>query len=405
MSETASRSRGVRFSLRTEWNTEETAWSRELARRRASGLPILDMTEANPTRCGFDYDADLLRALDNADSLTYAPHPFGLRTARQSVCDYYADHSDSFGYQGAPGLSPDDVILTASTSEAYSFLFRLLCDPGDEVLIAQPSYPLFDFLAVLDDVKLIPFALFYDYGWHLDVSALKAVVTPRTRAIVIVHPNNPTGHFTSAADRRLLEEVCLTFGIALVVDEVFLDYSFSQPTASFTTGQHPVLTFVLSGLSKVAALPQMKLAWLVALGPEKEKAAALAKLEVVADTFLSVNTPVQHALPAWLGSRRSIQQQISARVKDNLEALDTRLKPADAVDRLNVEGGWYAILRAPALDQGEDVTLQLLVRSGVAIHPGSFFGMTDERHFVISLLPESSVFAEGMKEIIQFLNR
>ena len=400
---------GNRFSSRTNWDTEETAWMRALTERRSAGLPVYDLTEANPTRCGFDLDPGLLRALTQVDSLTYSPVAFGLAGARQAVCDYYSDHlahlPSSIGKQTPANVNPGQVILTASTSEAYSFLFRLLCDPGDEVMIAQPGYPLFDYLAVLDDVKLVSFSMFYDHGWHLDLDAMKAAITSRTRAIMIVHPNTPTGHFMSAEDRKLLEDMCLRFGLALIVDEVFLDYSLNEVRPSFVTGEQPVLTFVLSGLSKVAGLPQMKLAWLVGLGPERERNAALARLEVIADTFLSVNTPVQYALPAWLGTRQLIQQRIRERVKENLRVLDTLLKPAPAVDRLQVEGGWYAIVRAPALESGEEAALQLLLSCGVAVHPGKFFGIAGERSFVISLLPGNEVFAEGAERLIHFLDR
>ncbi len=397
------------FSSRTNWDTGETDWTRALTERRAAGLPIYDLTEANPTRCGFEYDPGLLAALQQADSLSYTPDAFGLLKARQAVCGYYADHFATLPSlvreQVSAAVTAGQVMLTASTSEAYSFIFRLLCNPGDEVLIAQPSYPLFDFLAVLEDVKLVSFSMFYDHGWHLDIPGLEAAITNRTRAIVIVHPNNPTGHFTSKDDREALEAICLRFGLALIVDEVFLDYSFGETIPSFVSGEQLVLTFVLSGLSKVAGLPQMKLAWLVCLGPEKQRMAALVRLDVVSDTFLSVNTPVQHALPQWLGNRHSVQQQISARVKQNLQVLDTLLNPATALDRLEVQGGWYAILRAPALESGERAALQLLQSCGVAVHPGSFFGMTGERSFVVSLLAEGAIFAKGAKLLVDYLDR
>ncbi len=398
---------GIRLSARTAWDTGETAWAQAMTQRRTAGLAVHDLTEANPTRCVFAYDQELLAALQRVEALTYAPDPRGLLTAREGVCDYYADHVASLplNQQGdATDLTPDHLMLTSSTSEAYSYLFRLLCDVGDEILIAQPSYPLFDFLAVLDGVHLKTYSVFYDHGWHLDHHALESAITPRTRAIVLVHPNNPTGHFTHSADRITIEQLCRTHGLALIIDEVFLDYSFSTTQPSFVTAPHPVLTFVLSGLSKVVGLPQMKLAWIAVLGPDRERLDALRRLEVIADTFLSVNTPVQYASRIWLQHRSEIQQQIRARVKNNLHLLDSLLRSESLVDRLDVEGGWYAILNAPAHGNGEETALQLLLRYGVAIHPGSYYGMSSERQLVISLLPPPEVFSIAIQQLLTFLN-
>jgi aspartate/methionine/tyrosine aminotransferase len=300
-------------------------------------------------------------------------------------------------------------VLTTSTSEGYSWLFRLLCDPGDEVLIAQPSYPLFDLLATIDDVNLIPYALLYDpggsHGWTLDLHTLRGRVTSRTRAIVVVHPNNPTGHFTSEAEREALSELCREHGLALIVDEVFLDYPFAgdasaEMTRSFARGEQTALTFVLSGLSKVAALPQMKASWIVCLGPEDVRNEAMRRLEIIADTFLSMNAPVQHALPGWLAGRHSIQEQLRDRVRHNLHALDDALAPQHEIARLDCEGGWYATLRTPPFATGEELAVRLLERCGVAVHPGSFFGFAEQNRLVVSLLPKPEVFAEGIAALI-----
>ena len=291
----------MRFAARTEWSSEETAWSRALEVRRRSGLPILDLTASNPTQCGFTYDAQLLAALSADGARAYDPEPRGMLAAREAVCRYYAD-LDAV-------LDPQQIFLTTSTSEAYSWLFRLLCDAGDEVLIAQPSYPLFDLLATIDDVRLVPFGLLYDpggsHGWSLDLHALRARMTPRTRAVIVVHPNNPTGHYTSLPERAELSALCREHGLALIVDEVFLDYPFAAETSgeangSFARGEQQALTFVLSGLSKVAALPQMKASWIACLGPTDIQNEAMRRLEIIADTFLSMNAPVQHAVPGWL---------------------------------------------------------------------------------------------------------
>ena len=400
MPDSPSRPKRSMFSQRTSWNTSESEWSLALARRRARGLPIHDLTVANPTDCGFVYDPHLLNALAHPAALRYAADPLGLLSARQAVCDYYRDHQMSIGENAYLDLDPGQVILTASTSEAYSFLFRLLCDPGDEILIAQPSYPLFDFLADLDDVRLVPYPVFYDHGWHLDLHALRERITDRSRAIVIVHPNNPTGHFTRSQDREELEQLAVKHGLALIVDEVFLDYPFDKPVPGFALGQHPALTFLLSGLSKVAGLPQMKLAWIAACGPSDILGAALARLEVIADTFLSVGSPVQHALSPWLGMRHAMQQQIQLRAAQNLDALDRALQSNPDINRLEAEGGWYAILRVPALSSDEATAIRLLNDYGILVHPGSFFGMQQAGLLVISLLPSPEIFAIGVKKLV-----
>ncbi|AXC09420.1 Aspartate aminotransferase [Acidisarcina polymorpha] len=382
-----------RFSQRTSWDTAETEWARLLRERRLTGLPIFDLTASNPTRAGFAYDESLLRPLLSSAALEYEPNPKGLRSAREAIAAYYAGH-------GAV-LDPEQVLLTTSTSEAYSFVFRLLCNPGDEVLIAQPSYPLFDFLAALDDVRLVPYPLFYDYGWHLDEGALRQKITSRTRAIALVHPNNPTGHFTKPEERKALEAICVEHGLTLIVDEVFLDYAVSEgPTEeSFASGEHPVLTFVLSGLSKIAGLPQMKAAWLACFGPQPTLLSALDRLDVIADTFLSMNAPVQAAIPFWLSSRSSIQQQIGQRIKANLDTLDAMLAKSGVIRRLAIEAGWYAVLRIPAHGSDEETACRLIREHGVAIHSGEAFGFDAAGWLVASLLPTESEFKRALEYI------
>jgi aspartate/methionine/tyrosine aminotransferase len=381
-----------RFSARTAWDFSETELARAVRERIAAGLPLLDLTASNPTRCGFTYDeAGILAALARPEALVYEADPRGMRFTREAVCRYYAGHG------AAP--EPGSVFLTPSTSEAYSYLFRLLCDPGDEVLIAQPSYPLFDFLAQIETVRLVPYPLFYDHGWQLDADALRRVITPRTKAIALVHPNNPTGHFTKANERRELEVICAQHGLALIVDEVFLDYALAgNAEPSFACGDHPVLTFVLSGLSKIAALPQMKAAWIVAFGPEAALGEALARIEVIADTFLSMNAPVQCALPAWLAGRGAIQRQIQARLRRNLAVLDRELERS-AISRLEVEAGWYVVLRVPAIERDEDLAVRLVREYGVEVHPGYFFGFADAGWMLLSLLTPEEDFARGISVI------
>ena len=371
----------------------ETPWASELARLRAAGTQLWDLTASNPTACGFTYDAgSILGPLKDRENLLYEPNPRGLLSAREAVSRYYRDH-------GAR-VDAEQIFLTASTSEAYSFLFRLLCDPGDEVLIGQPGYPLFDFLAQLDDVRLVPYELFYDHGWHLDLLALRRRITPRTRAIAVVHPNNPTGHFTRGRERAALEEVCREHRLALIVDEVFLDYRLPGQEAgqSFATGNHVAPTFVLSGLSKVAALPQMKAAWMACFAEPE----ALERLEVIGDTFLSMSAPIQHALPAWLGDRGLPQEQISKRLEHNLAALDAILLRQTLVSRLDVEAGWYVVLRVPELQSGEETALDLLRKRSVVVHPGGFFGFSGHGWLVVSLLAPQGEFPTGVEAIVTY---
>ena len=374
----------MRFARRTDWNTAESDLARAHRLRVQAGLPIADLTASNPTRCGFTYHASLLHALIDPAALDYDPEPRGSLRARQAVAMYYADHGAA--------VDANQIVLTTSTSEAYSYLFRLLSDQGGEIVTPQPGYPLFDFLAALDDVRLKPAPLVYDHGWQIDPKGFRRAITAQTRAIVLVHPNNPTGHFTKPWETSELAQLCREFDLSLIVDEVFLDYAFAGTGTSFACGLEGVPAFVVSGLSKIAGLPQMKAAWVVATGPDATQ--ALDRLEVIADTFLSMNAPVQCALPAWLAGRAEIQTQIRARVAANLAELDRRLKTQQEISRLDVEGGWYATLRIPALAPDEVTALKLLDR-GVWVHPGYFFGMGESGWLVVSLLAPEAEFAEG----------
>lgn len=393
----------MRFSNRTAWELGENSLAVRLRERRARGKEIADLTVSNPTECGFAYDPTaLLSPLATPAAMEYEPQPFGLEQARAAVTEYYQDH-------GAD-VRPANICLTTSTSEAYSYLFRLLGDPGDEVLIARPSYPLFDFIARLDSVQLREYPLLYDPGacvdpgasgglshaWSIDFDSLQSAITARTRAIVVVHPNNPTGNYASAGERKELERLCAERGLALIVDEVFLDYPIGLQSASpsFMAGDGPALCFVLSGLSKVCALPQMKLSWIAARGPDDKLREALARLEIVADTFLSVNAPTQAALPSWLRGRSALQQQIHARVRRNLAALDARLHGSHA-DRLAFGGGWTAVLRVSREVGGQPFAEAALDR-GVLVQPGEFYGLPQGRA-VVSLLSEPETWDRGLK--------
>jgi len=381
----------MRFSKRTDWNTEESTLARAHRQRAAAGLAIADLTASNPTRCGFTYPPRLLQALADPQAFDYDPQPRGLLSARKAVCRSYADCGVT--------VHPDQVVLTTSTSEAYSYLFRLLCDPGCEILAPQPGYPLFDFLAGLDDVRLKAATLLYDHGWQIDPEGFRRAITPQTRAIVLVHPNNPTGHFTKPWEAAELAQLCREFDLSLIVDEVFLDYGLEATGQSFAAGLEGVPVFVVSGLSKIAGLPQMKAAWIVATGPEAT--AALDRLEVIADTFLSMNAPVQAALPIWLDGRAVIQNQIRQRVSANLAELDCQLAHAPQITRLGVEAGWYAVLRIPALGPDEHTVLALL-EQGVWLHPGYFFGMAESGWLVVSLLGPEPEFSTGVTLLVNY---
>jgi alanine-synthesizing transaminase len=391
----------VTFSLRTAWDASESPYAAAVREARAAAnsgtRPIYDLTLSNPTRCTFSYNpATLLPPLANPRALTYDPDPRGLLSAREAVAAYYARH--------AAHVAPGDLTLTTSTSEAYSFLFRLLCNPGDEVLVAQPSYPLFDFLATLDDVTLRPYPLFYDHGWSIDLDSLARAITPRTRAILVVHPNNPTGNFTSAAEREHLEALCLSHSLALIVDEVFLDYPLRPlpppkeiQARSFATGPHPILTFVLSGLSKIAGLPQMKAAWIATFGPDALRTEALTRLEIIADTFLSMNAPIQLALATWLENSPPIQAQILARARANLATLTSIAETSPGrLQLLRADAGWSAILALPSC-VGEPSCAERLVRErGVIVHPGAFYAMPEPNRIVVSLIVPTADFEAGI---------
>jgi alanine-synthesizing transaminase len=381
------------FSDRTNWDLQPNRLSQALARHRAAEKPLLDLTASNPTSVGFDYDARAFqRALSKAASRPYEPEAKGLLTARRAIAAYYAARRIR--------VPVDDIILTTGTSEAYSFVFRTLCNPGDELLVPEPSYPLFAFLADIQDVKLARYPLIYDHGWQFDFHALEQAITPCTRGLIVVHPNNPTGHFCTPQDVIKLNEICFARRLALIADEVFLDFvlgSRKPPSFAANTGG---LTFTMSGLSKISGLPQIKAAWLIASGPEQPKLQALARLEVIADTFLSMNSPVQWAIPAFLKQRRGFQKQLMARVRKNLAELDRQLSAQSACSRLEVEGGWYAVLRVPATRSDEDLAIELLAAKGVYVHPGHFYDFPNDGYLVVSLIAPDRDFAKGIKLLL-----
>ena len=382
------------FAKRTNWNLALNPLAEALAKHRAAGKPLIDLTVSNPTECGFTYDTEtILNALRNAAALKYEPEPKGLLVAREAVAGYYADRGDT--------VSPDELLLTTSTSEAYSWVFRLLCEPGDEVLVPAPSYPLLGFLADIQDVTLRRYPLFYDHGWHIDMHELERAITARTRAVVVVHPNNPTGNYCKPSEMQRLREICAQRGLAIVADEVFLDFALDGVRRASFGGSSEALTFTLSGISKICGLPQMKVAWIVASGAAALKNEALARLEVIADTYLSMNAPVQWALGALLGTRYGFQAQLLQRAGANLAELDRQLLGQSPLERLMVEGGWNAVLRSLNLRREDQLgeTESSLMDKGALVHPGHFYDFPSEGHLVMGLIASAQDFAVALRAL------
>jgi len=388
------------FSHRTNWHLATNDLTRVLKEVRSSGEQIFDLTVSNPTEAGVRHDAEtVLGALVNPEATHYDPQPRGLLEARNAVCHYYREAHRVFD------LDPERLILTTSTSEAYSYVFRLLCNPGDEILVPKPSYPLFEFLADLCDVKLVPYPLIYDHGWQVDFDSLYKAATPQTRAVIIVHPNNPTGSYASNSEIAALNDFCRDYNTALIVDEVFLDYPHDGESRPSFASNTQTLTFTLSGISKISALPQMKLAWVITTGPDQIVADASARLEIIADTFLSMNAPVQLAAPVFLDLRKKIQPILLDRLRANLADLDGQLAHYPACRRLLVDGGWYAILRVPVVGTDEDLAIRLVRHTQVSVHPGHFYDFPAEGHLVLSLITEPSMFHEGVSRLLKYVNQ
>ena len=388
---------GKMFSQRTNWKLHANRFTEAQREVTAEGRETLDLTLSNPTRAGLRYhDTAILNALSNTCALEYDPQPKGLFRARCAIADYYREKNCS--------VDPDALVLTTSTSEGYSFVFRLLANPADEILVPRPSYPLFEFLADLQDVKLVPYTLIYDHGWQIDFPSLRSAVSERTRALVVVHPNNPTGSYVSEAEKTLLNEFCRDRPIALIADEVFLDYSLDSVQRESFASNRGALTLTLSGLSKISALPQMKVAWIVTSGPERETAAAIERLEVIADTYLSMNAPLQLAIPVLLEQRRTVQPELIERAKRNLAELNSQLALRPECQQLDVQGGWYAVLRVPAVQSDEELAIRILRESSVLVHPGHFYDLPSDGYLVVSLITPEAQFKEGVRRIMRTMS-
>jgi aspartate/methionine/tyrosine aminotransferase len=387
------------FSQRTDWKLTPNHFTEVQRELSAAGREILDLTVSNPTRAGLPYDVQaILGSLANPRAMDYDPQPLGLPSAREAVAAYYREQKEGYG------VVPEGLLLTTSTSEGYSYVLRLLCNPDDEILVPKPSYPLFEFLADLEDVKLVPYPLLYDHGWQIDFPSLDRAVNSRTRAVVIVHPNNPTGSYVDGAERGELNVFCREHHLALIVDEVFLDYAHDgAPRSTFALNQE-TLTFTLSGLSKISGLPQMKLAWLAVSGPPGPVGTTLARLEIVADTYLSMNAPIQLAASVLLDQRKSLQPLLLDRLRLNLSQLDRELARQKTCRRMHIEGGWYAVLRVPVTQSDEELAVELLRKGSLLVHPGHFYDFPTDGYLVVSLMTPSQPFHEGIARMLDLVN-
>jgi len=386
-------SNSLPFAQRTNWPLAANKLSADLERLHNERVPILDLTESNPTRCGFSYlQDDIVNSLAEKNNLNYTPLPRGGLRAREAISRYYKEKKFL--------VSAEQIFLTASTSEAYSYLFRLLVDPGGQVLFPRPSYPLFTFLGDLNDLQMDTYPLIYDGKWAIDISRMSHALCDDTKAVVLVNPNNPTGSFICRGELEKINALCKKTNAALICDEVFADFAFTQNEDRVSlVDNDQVLTFILGGVSKSLGMPQMKLSWIIVNGPKHLAEEASARLDVIADTYLSVNTPTQNAFPAWLSNRKEIQGEINARIRQNLDFLKKKTQTVHECELLNAEGGWYAVLKIPDTYSEEKWALTFLNKDHVFIHPGYFFDFDNEAFAVVSLLPAGHIFQEGIQRI------
>ncbi|HEY9139697.1 MAG TPA: pyridoxal phosphate-dependent aminotransferase [Bryobacteraceae bacterium] len=382
------------FSSRFHWDLQPNRLTGLLAAKRGRGTRILDLTQSNPTRAGIEYPEELRRVFDDPGVLRYDPAPAGSLAAREAVASYYRRRGHA--------VEPTRILLTASTSEGYSYLFKLLADPGDQVLVPRPSYPLFEYLAKMESLEVRQYPLEYHGGWAIDVDALVRAITTRTRAVVLVNPNNPTGSYIKRAELEALARIAAERGIALISDEVFSDYAFAPDAGRVTSlaGVEECAAFSLSGLSKIAGLPQMKLGWIVLAGPPRLRAEAMEKLEWIADTYLSVGTPVECAAARLLEYGTAVQRQIQQRTAANL-AFARQALAGTALEILAVEGGWSITIRVPRVRTEEEWCLELLDRDNVLVQPGYFYDFEAEAFLVASLLTAPAEFQEGLARIVR----
>ncbi len=389
------------FSRRTNWNflSNELTLLRE--RKILEGKPILDVTESNPTKCNFDFlFSEIISSLNSEENILYSPNPKGNLQARETICKYYAERDIS--------ISPEQIILTSSSSEAYSLLFRLLCNVNEEILVPKPSYPLFDYLAQINDVAVKHYRLEYDGNWQIDFESLQKNISEKTKSIIIVNPNNPTGNFIHDGEREKLYQIANENNISVIEDEVFSDFRFQildfRLKNSYPISHISHLHFTLNGISKLLALPQMKLGWIVIQGESKLQQEAISRLEILADTFLSVNTPIQNALPKLFLLRKQIQTEILQRIQSNYNLLKQQMSNSQC-SILNVEGGWNTIIKIPNTKSDEQWAKEILEDENVFVHPGHFYDFESEGFLVVSLIQQKDIFEEGVVRIKKFVEK
>ena len=382
----------TRFSNRLPWSTPRNSYTSLLEEKRKTGVRLIDLTISNPTAAFADYPhAEIAQALGAIRDFRYEPEPFGALPSRQAIANWYAAQQIS--------VRPDRIALTASTSEAYAVLFKLLCDPGDEILIPCPSYPLFEYLASAEGVRTVPYRLDYDGAWFIDFESMQRAISARTKAIVIVNPNNPTGSYLKDHELRQLTECALSHRLALIADEVFMTYPATSQDGRVRTliDRDDVLSFSLNGLSKAAGMPQMKAAWIVLNGPASELNLAAAKLELLLDNYLSVSAPVQKALPELLRIGGEMQDKIAARAHENIAAL-TPFRES-ALTPLATEGGWSAILQIPNIYTEQEWISRFLTDEDIVVQPGYFYDMAKEAYVVVSLIASPIDFSQGIQRL------
>lgn len=380
----------MHLSTRSAVHEEPTALATALEQARRSGRPIIDLTQSNPTVVELPYQlyesvAGWAKTAGSELWSRYAPESLGSARAREAIARHWPG-------QRPRALDPAHSLLVSSSSEAYSYLFTLLCDADDEVLVPRPSYPLLAHLGQYAGVRLVPYSLAYDGVWHIDFESLRRALGPRSRAIVLVNPNNPTGSYVKRAELDALAAL----GLPLIADEVFARFALDDDPERVTSvlGASPALTFCIDGLSKSAGLPQLKLSWIAASGPEQQVGEALRRLEWIADTYLSATTPGQRALPALLEAAPAFRDALCERLRQNRDALVTALA-GSAASVLRLEGGWYAVVQLPRVVAEDEWVLGLLEREGVLVHPGYFYDFERPAFLVVSLLPRPDELARG----------
>ncbi len=374
------------FSNRTNWNLSSNRLTKLIEERRQQGHVILDLTESNPTKVGFDfYDIGLLNPLKNKSNLIYEPDPKGLLNARIAVSGYYK--------QKGIYVNPENVVMTSSSSDAYSYILKLIAKFNEEVLVPVPSYPLLSIISQLNDVVLKHYRLVYDGEWHFDFDSITSAITTNTRAIIVIHPNNPTGSYVKLNEYKILVEIAAKYNLAIISDEVFLDYAITDNEHRLESfaDKSDVLTFTISGISKMLGLPQMKIGWLIVNGPQKHCVDALSRLEMIADTYLSVSTPAQNSLPYWLNQFYHINSKILNRVKQNYFLLQGASKNNVASSVLYVEGGWNGIIKLPKIRPDDEWVESFLLNSNVLFQPGYFYDFEEDANIIMSLIQQPEV--------------